>query len=125
MKHVICSLLFCSLICFSCKEQRYPDPLSTEKALESFQLRDGFRIELFAAEPHTLDPVEMVFDENGNAFVAEMPDYPYMPEEKGAGRIRLLQDSDKDGIVDAKDNCAGSPNTNQKRFRWRWYRRRL
>lgn len=100
MKHVICSLLFCSLICFSCKEQRYPDPLPPEKALESFKLRDGFRIELFAAEPHTLDPVEMVFDENGNAFVAEMPDYPYMPEEKGAGRIRLLQDSDKDGIVD-------------------------
>ena len=100
MKHAIYSLLFCSLICFSCKEQRYPDPLTPEKALESFQLRDGFKMELFAAEPHVLDPVEMVFDENGNAFVAEMPDYPYMPEEKGAGRIRVLQDTNGDGTID-------------------------
>ena len=101
MKQLIYSLLLCSLICLSsCKEQRYPDPLTPEKALESFKLRDGFRIELFASEPHVLDPVEMVFDENGNAFVAEMPDYPYMPEEKGAGRIRVLQDTDGDGTVD-------------------------
>lgn len=76
MKHFIYSLGLISLACISCEEQRYPDGLSPEKALESFQLRDGFKIELFAAEPHAQDPVEMVFDENGNAFVAEMPDYP-------------------------------------------------
>lgn len=100
MKHFIYSLGLISLACISCEEQRYPDGLSPEKALESFQLRDGFKIELFAAEPHAQDPVEMVFDENGNAFVAEMPDYPYMPEENGAGRIRLLQDTNSDGVID-------------------------
>jgi len=100
MKHFIYSLGLISLTCLSCEEQRYPDSLSPEKALESFQLRDGFKIELFAAEPHAQDPVEMVFDENGNAFVAEMPDYPFMPEENGAGRIRLLQDTDSDGVID-------------------------
>lgn len=100
MKNSIYSLVLLSLLCFSCKEQRYPDPLSPDKALEAFQLRDGFKIELFAAEPHAQDPVEMVFDENGNAFVAEMPDYPFMPEEQGAGRIRLLQDTNGDGVID-------------------------
>lgn len=100
MKNLFCSLIVLSLFCFACKEQRYPDHLSPEKSLEAFQLRDGFKIELFAAEPHAQDPVEMVFDENGNAFVAEMPDYPFMPEEKGAGRIRLLQDTDGDGVID-------------------------
>lgn len=100
MKHFIYSLGLISLACISCEEQRYPDGLSPEKALESFQLRDGFKIELFAAEPHAQDPVEMVFDENGNAFVAEMPDYPYMPDENGAGRIRLLQDTNSDGVID-------------------------
>lgn len=100
MKNLFYSLIVLSLLCSACKEQRYPDPLSPEKSLEAFQLRDGFKIELFAAEPHAVDPVEMVFDENGNAFVAEMPDYPFMPEEKGAGRIRLLQDTDGDGMID-------------------------
>lgn len=100
MKYVIYLLGLISLSCLSCKEQRYPGPLSPEKTLETFQLRDGFRIEIFASEPHTQDPVEMVFDEHGNAFVAEMPDYPFMPEERGAGRIRVLQDTDGDGVVD-------------------------
>ena len=94
-------LLFCLLFTASCREKRYPDPLTPEKALESFELRDGFRIEIFAAEPDVMDPVEMVFDEQGNAYVAEMPDYPFMPENgKGAGRIRLLQDTDGDGRID-------------------------
>ncbi len=58
-------------------------------------------IEVFASEPHVLDPVDMVFDEQGRAFVVEMPDYPYKPEHgKGRGRIRLLQDTDGDGRVD-------------------------
>lgn len=85
----------------SCSEQRYPDALSPEEALESFQLQDGFRVEVFAAEPHVLDPVSMVFDEQGNAYVVEMPDYPYMPDSgKAQGRIRLLKDTDSDGRVD-------------------------
>jgi putative membrane-bound dehydrogenase-like protein len=85
----------------SCKEQRYPGPLAAEEALKHFQLRKGFKIDLFAAEPHVMDPIEMVFDEQGNVFVTEMPDYPFMPEqEKGAGRIRLLRDTNSDGMVD-------------------------
>lgn len=89
------------LILISCDEQRYPDALAPEEALKSFQLREGFKIEVFAAEPEVMDPVEMVFDEQGNAYVAEMPDYPYMPEEgKGAGRIRVLQDTNGDGRID-------------------------
>lgn len=94
-------LLFLVLTGISCKEQRYPDALTPEKALESFQLRDGFKIELFASEPQVMDPVEMVFDEQGNAFVTEMPDYPFMPEGgRGLGRVRLLQDTDGDGKID-------------------------
>lgn len=85
----------------ACSEQRYSGPLSPEKALESFQLREGFKVEIFAAEPHVFDPVEMVFDEQGNAYVVEMPDYPYPPEAgKEAGRIRMLVDTDGDGRVD-------------------------
>lgn len=102
MKNVFkASLLFLVLGGVSCKEKRYADPLSPEKALESFHLREGFKIETFAAEPYVYDPVEMVFDEQGNAYVVEMPDYPFKPEPgKEAGRIRLLIDTDGDGRID-------------------------
>ncbi len=86
---------------FACSESRYADPLSPAESMETFDLHEDFIIEVFAAEPHVLDPVEMVFDEQGRAFVVEMPDYPYKPEPgQGKGRIRLLKDNDGDGIVD-------------------------
>ncbi|EON77957.1 Putative c-type cytochrome [Lunatimonas lonarensis] len=85
----------------SCKEPKYADALSPEASMATFDLHEDFMIELFAAEPHVWDPVEMVFDEKGQAYVVEMPDYPYKPEEgKGRGRIRLLKDTNGDGVVD-------------------------
>ena len=88
-------------VAISCSQPRYPDATEPEAALKSFQLRDGFKMELFAAEPHVWDPVEMVFDENGNVFVVEMPDYPFKPDPgKGLGRIKILRDTDADGRID-------------------------
>lgn len=77
-------------------------PLSPEEAIESFQVHPDFRVEVFAAEPYVVDPVEVVFDERGRAFAAEMRDYPEDPP-KGRpprSRIRLLEDTDGDGRVD-------------------------
>jgi len=43
----------------------------------------------------------MEFDEQGNVYVVEMPDYPYRPEDgKGQGRIIQIKDTDGDGRVD-------------------------
>ena len=93
-------LVFLFLLSFSCTG-RYPGPRSPEKSLESFELREGFKIELFAAEPYIHDPVSMEFDEQGNAFVVEMPDYPFKPEPgKAKGRIIQVRDTDGDGRVD-------------------------
>lgn len=70
-------------------------------AVESFQLKKGFRIELVAAEPLVLSPVAMAFDENGRLFVAEMRDYPNRRNENPhLGRVRLLEDSDGDRTFD-------------------------
>jgi putative membrane-bound dehydrogenase-like protein len=93
----ILTLLFVVAACSS----KYAEPLSTEDALKSFELREGFRIELFASEPYILDPVSMEFDEQGNVFAVEMPDYPFKPEPgKAKGRIVQLKDTDRDGRVD-------------------------
>lgn len=51
-------------------------PYSPRKALSSFRIEAGFRIELFAAEPDIVDPVAMEFDEDGRIFVVEMPGDP-------------------------------------------------
>lgn len=90
-----------ALLAVACGPPRYPGPLEPDDALKSFSLVKGFRIEPFAAEPHLRDPVEMVFDEYGTAFVVEMPDYPFKPVSgKGQGSISALSDTDGDGRID-------------------------
>lgn len=89
-------------ITFSCNSEKYTDPLTPEEALASFQLNADFEVQVFAAEPFVKDPVAMVFGDDGHAYVAEMPDYPYQPEPgKGNGRIKVLFDRNKDGRVDS------------------------
>ena len=77
-------------------------PLSPVNAVESFQVAEGFRVELAAAEPNVTDPIAIAFDENGRLFVAEMRGYPFDPPPSGrpAGRIRLLEDKDADGVFE-------------------------
>src|SRR5579872_3115651 len=76
--------------------------LSPQDSLKSFHLSEDFHVELFAAEPQVVDPVEMVFDENGRIYVAEMLDYPEDPPpgKPARSRIRLLEDTDGDGKID-------------------------
>ncbi|MDE2926482.1 MAG: c-type cytochrome [Acidobacteriota bacterium] len=94
-----------------------PDPASTppspEAMLETFRISEEFRVEIFAAEPDVTDPVDLAFDEQGRAWVAEMRDYPYQPPEGGPflSRVRVLEDRDGDGRVDHSTVFAeGLPN---------------
>lgn len=87
------AIFACCLFAFSGKHQHADDPLA------SFQLADGFQIELIAQEPLLADPVAMEIDEQGRIYVAEMPGYPL--DVSGKGRIRMLKDTDGDGTLDA------------------------
>lgn len=77
-------------------------PLSPESALRSFRVAEGFRVELFATEPHVVDPVEIAFDEYGGIYVAELLDNPDDPPSGSPpqSQIKYLEDSDGDGVVD-------------------------
>ena len=79
-----------------------PGPLSPPEALESFRVAGGFRVELFASEPHVVDPVDMAFDESGGVYVAELLDNPHDPPQgrQALSRIKYLEDTDADGTVD-------------------------
>src|SRR5260370_29317403 len=73
--------------------------MSPQDSLKAIHLSDDFHMELFASEPDVMSPVEMVFDENGNVYVAEMMDYPDDPAQgkPARSRIRLLKDKDVNG----------------------------
>ncbi len=74
-------------------------PYSPKEALKTFQIQDNFQIELYASEPDIVDPVAMDIDEQGRIYVAESSGYP-LDTESGAGRVKLLVDTDNDGTPD-------------------------
>src|SRR5690242_20542890 len=79
----------------SCLAQRYADALSPEESLKKIHVAKGFKVQIYAAEPYVLDPVDLQYDDEGNAYVVEMPDYPFEAElGKGTGQIRKLIDTD-------------------------------
>lgn len=81
--------------------QRYAGPLSPEESLKKLNVAPGFSAQIYAAEPFVMDPVALEFDELGNAYVVEMPDYPFEVEPgKGHGRIKMLSDTNGDGRID-------------------------
>jgi len=76
-------------------------PVEATNALKTFQLKKGFHLEQVAAEPLVVDPIAMSFDENGRLFVVEMRDYPQPQTDRShLGRIRLLEDTNHDGVFD-------------------------
>ena len=73
---------------------------SSEDRLDSdFQIEAGFSLTRVAEEPLIVDPVDIEFNEKGDAFVLEMPGYPF---EDKQSRILVLMDEDADGIYDGK-----------------------
>ena len=86
-------------------------PVEPAAAEKTFHTLDGFHMDLIAAEPLVTDPVAMAYDERGRAWVAEMNDYPYTDKandvaqaerttDKPLGKVRILEDSDGDGVFD-------------------------
>lgn len=77
------------------------EPWSPEKSQAAWRIDGDYELQLVAAEPLVCDPADIVWDERGRMFVAEMRDYPFPPEHgPRLGRIRLLEDRDGDGEMD-------------------------
>jgi putative membrane-bound dehydrogenase-like protein len=86
-------------------------PVEPPNAAKTFHVLDGFEMQLIAAEPLVTDPVAITYDADGRAYVCEMNDYPYTdkaahkpsqenPTDAHIGKVRLLTDTDGDGIFD-------------------------
>jgi putative membrane-bound dehydrogenase-like protein len=86
-------------------------PTPPRDAAKTFRVLDGFHLDLLAAEPLVASPVALTYDEDGRAYVCEMRDYPYTdkahhqrnqenPTDEAIGTVRLLEDTDNDGVFD-------------------------
>jgi len=97
------------------------DPLSPKDERRTMQLPPGFDARLFASEPDVVKPIALSFDARGRLWILESVDYPNDKVEKlpasavasGAGndaaaprghdRVKILEDKDGDGRVDANE----------------------
>lgn len=85
------------------------DSVRLKKAMDSFRLEPGLRIELIASEPLVIDPVALAFDENKRMYVVEDRGYPDPPEggtPTKLGRVALLEDRNGDGKYDHRSEFA-------------------
>ncbi len=79
-----------------------PEARAPKAALRSLLPRPGFQVELMAAEPLVMDPIDISWGPDGKAWVVEMTDYPLGLDDNGqiGGRLRVLEDTDGDGTYD-------------------------
>ena len=69
----------------------------TPETPAGFEIESGFNLELVASEPLIKDPVDLEFNEKGDALVLEMPGYPFGEQQS---RIVVLKDNNRDGVYD-------------------------
>ena len=102
-------------------QQLNPPMLSPEDALEAIEVSEGFKVELVAAEPLVQDPVNFDWGPDGRLWVVEMADYPLGLDGTGqpGGRVKVLEDTDGDGVYDRSTLFADGLNTPTGIMVWR------
>jgi putative membrane-bound dehydrogenase-like protein len=77
-------------------------PLPAEESLKHMVVPKGFRVELFASDPHIRRPICMNWDERGRLWIAESVDYPHdlHPSGQGNDRIVICEDTKGTGKAD-------------------------
>ncbi len=97
--HILLATLLLALTACNNKSSSEQPAYTAEQSLAAMQFSEDFHAEVFLKEPQVMSPVEMVWDEDGRLYIAEMLDYPDDPPpgKPARSRIRLLEDVDGDG----------------------------
>lgn len=78
-----------------------PGPaLSPAEAISKMTLPPGFKIECIASEPLIVNPTSFTFDDRGRIWITESVEYPRRSEGVGQDRVKILEDTDGDGVMD-------------------------
>lgn len=81
-----------------------PTPKSPEEEMKHIYMPPGYHLQLVASEPMVSQPVAIAWDGDGRMYVAEMN--TYMLDVNGTGeqnatcKIKLLEDTNGDGVMD-------------------------
>src|SRR5207249_849378 len=82
------------------RDAKVPDP-DPEIERRSFQVADGFEVNLFAADPLLAKPIQMNFDAAGRLWVACSEVYPQIkPGQIANDKILILEDTKGTGKAD-------------------------
>lgn len=78
------------------------NPLGPEESKEHILVDPDFEIQLFASEDQVINPIDLTWDEEGRLWVTETVDYPnkFTENREGNDRIKILEDTNKDGKAD-------------------------
>ncbi|MCP9761747.1 dehydrogenase [Lacihabitans soyangensis] len=103
-KQLTYSLITLILIVFSFLGFKKIEMFEPNISLDDYTIEEGFDLKVIASENYIKAPVAMDFDNKGRMWVVEMTGY--MPnlegigEEEPTGKIKILEDLDKDGVID-------------------------
>src|SRR5262245_29556730 len=93
-------VLFVVAPAFAQRDAIIPDP-DPEQERKTFQLPDGFEVNLFAADPLLAKPIQMNFDAAGRLWIASSEVYPQIkPGQKANDTIIILEDTKGVGKAD-------------------------
>ncbi len=96
---LLCVLLF-PVSALAQRDAKVPDP-DPELERKTFVLPPGFEVNLFAADPLLMKPIQMSFDARGRLWVACSENYPQIkPGQKHSDRIVILEDTRGEGKAD-------------------------
>jgi putative membrane-bound dehydrogenase-like protein len=100
IKRLMCFLLIIVVGCSRSLKINYVNgALPPDKAVETYHVAEGFQVQLFASEPQIQNPTDMTVDAYGRVYVTEMIGYPL--EMNHTGKVKVLLDSDGDGVMDS------------------------
>lgn len=82
------------------QDQPPNDPRDPQTAARMMKVPEGFTVEVVAAEPDIVNPVAMTIDEKGRFWITESLEYPRRQPGPGQDRVKVLEDTNADGVVD-------------------------
>jgi len=97
---VLTQVMFTSQVFAQRELKDIPDP-DPELERKSFQVADGFEVNLYAADPLLAKPIQMNFDPQGRLWVASSEIYPHIaPGQPATDKILVIEDRDHDGTAE-------------------------
>ncbi|MEX2565485.1 MAG: PVC-type heme-binding CxxCH protein, partial [Cyclobacteriaceae bacterium] len=87
------------------EEGRKAKFLTPEAAIEAMTVKEGFQVNVFAAEPMITQPMAFCWDDRGRLWIAENRDYESRSHgfsNAGDSRILILEDKNGDGKADSQ-----------------------